>query len=223
MTGKGFKVACALLIIVTTGLMAREPYRKVGNEDLRFIVDWVKTEKAKELASRLKLDTEQIASLRTIRAEVDRLKEEFKTEMDAYKAEAAIAFAEIRTRLTETETLAEADRDTLRAFRIGRRDLKRAFKQKKHEVVWGIASILSDQQKAIIREMASAHRRELGFNDQENSNAEFHGQMGHRRSDGDPKGDRPFQGTHPGQDRDGRHKRYHPAKFLLSDAFLNQF
>ena len=93
------------------------------NEDIQWIRDWTRTQRAHEVAALLQLTTEQVDTLTAMKAEVDAVNADFEQRAADLDAAIASAAAEVRARIEATGEFSDADRELLGSFKSERRNL----------------------------------------------------------------------------------------------------
>ena len=145
------------ILIIGSSLIARD---KVLNEDVQFIIDWHRQQQAEQLATQLQLSPQQIQELKTIKADVERIRSESETRSQALKEELEALAKLGRTQIERNGSLSPETQNALKAVRRERKRLRTETKLKMQLATLGLRDVLQADQIAVIR--ASQKKRPSG-------------------------------------------------------------
>lgn len=212
----------------------------VVNEDLRFIIEWQRSQHLTELADRLALSAEQVTTLKQAKAQLDVNHAETEPQIEAARAALAAAARQVRTQLENNGVLTESDQDILREHLSGLRELKGESRRAASETTEGLADLLTDEQRDILQQWFRQRMENRSFEGAFDEDGSFEPHSGagqthmlrrHMRASTGESGDRPASGSsqdrglrRPGNGGHGGKARTHFVRhILLSDAFLSNY
>ncbi len=209
MKNNKFALKIIALIVITMGSLtiARVAAQEEGadevargrhslqNQDLRFIFEWERDRKVRDLAEQLTLSVGQVATLREVKAEVEEIRAEIEQRKAALNERLATTAAQIRARIESDGVLSEEDKGTLRGFRVEMGDLKQEERLRLSLATMVLKNLLTEDQKEIMEQVLGP--------DQETDRGSGLFDKGRRAR--------------------GRHKARVGIRVLLSDGFLGYY
>lgn len=187
-------LAISVIIINFSQALARD-HREEVSEDLKFIRQWRAQQTAAEVAERLALTQTQVQQLRDMKSACDRILEASKTQRQQIEAQRDAAAGKLRASLEETGQLDSSLEREIAESQRALRKLREKTKLELRLATLDLIDLLTPDQLRALKE----HQRD--------------------------KMDRGVPGK-TGRDahhRPGPDRKRQVARFLLSDAFLNQF
>lgn len=178
------------------------------NEDVKFIKDFEKAQRAAELAELLALDATQIETLTAIKADVDGIKADGEIARAEFQERVAETAAAVRANIEANGEFSEEDRAAMGELRAERRQFKSDQRTLIKAATLGLRDLLTEDQKAALKEAMQARRAEMGQGQGQGQRPQAQGQRGQRASK--ERGQR-------GQRGDRMMRKL--ARVLLSDAF----
>lgn len=209
-------ILMTIFFLSTAVLAAKPPHHGfTPNEDMKFIRDTIRNEKAAELAEVLALSSDQVTRLREARAAADMIEAEHDPVVDAAVENLHAAAASIRASIEAGNPLSQEQRDQLKTLKQTVREAHSAKREDLRTTFSGLRDLLTDEQRTELRDFAIANRPQRPpFAGDE---AAAPGRRGERLGRG---GNR----RGPGGEREpGSRMRGKMMKVFLSDAFLSQY
>lgn len=200
---RSMKVMMTLFLMSFSLIAAAGETTITTNEDLQFIRDWVKAEKAAEVADVLNLTADQVATLQDIKAATEEVKAEYAPRFEEHRQALEETAAAVRERIESTGTFSEEDRALMKNLKVERRAIRAEQRNSLQAATAGLKDLLTEEQIEALKAYRDANREERG----------------------EALADR-NRGERANRDRGNRSARKQKqrlGRLLLSDSFLAQF
>lgn len=182
------------------------------NEDVQYIRDYHKAERAAALVDVLQLDAAQIETLKAIKADLDAIKADSEVERAEFEERVAAAAAIARAEIEATGEMSEANQAIMEELKIERHQIRSDKRTRMKAAAIGLRDFLTDEQKQALKESMRAMRSQrIVFSRESGGEARMMRQQ--RKS----RGDEGSKSRERGRDRIERKL----SRLLLSDAFIN--
>ncbi len=236
----GYGMLLCGCLVAGVALMAGPGGPAVANEDVRFIMEWQRSQRLAELADALALSPEQIAELKQAKAQREAIRAEAEPRIETAEAALAEAAGQIRIQLENGGDLSEADQELLREHLAALAELRAESRHAVAEVGESLEGLLTEEQRDAIRQWFRSRMEARAFTahgDDESGLEPGSGapgttgmmrrhRMGRASHDGRGPSGSP-RGRGQGRRGDEGHRGEMRAHFiehvLLSDAFLSNF
>ena len=194
------KMTSLVLLLAGSALFAQR--NTEPNEDLQFIKSWQHAQKLVGLADALLLTDEQIATLKTTRAAIDAVQEDYAGRVADTRAAGEAVFSEVRTNIETTDTFSDEDKAALKEAKMGVKLLNKEIKMRAAVEAVALEGLLSDEQEAALRSFFKGNKRGQGKRQGANANANDNANANN------------------GQGQRARNGKGKAVRILLSDEFL---